>query len=62
MEVRQIMQNAIIFDRQEMAKLLRCLDYCHHRLEKHPDCGLTKAKITIGFVDYMKRILKEEEK
>ena len=46
----------IVLDEVEKLKLVNCLDYCFHRLVKHPDCGL-KDLVDIDFVEYMRKNL-----
>lgn len=40
----------------EMKIVRHCLDYCYHRLQKHPECGL-KDVVTVSQVDRLRKEL-----
>lgn len=61
MEIIKIEKEAFVLDKEEKEKLIACLLYCKHRLEKH-DSGLEHLKGGLAFVLYMiEQLIKKED-
>lgn len=57
MRIKLIAINQRVLERGDDRVLKQCLDYCLHRLKKHKNIGLHKAKVKLSIVQRLRNEL-----